>query len=312
MECPNRASESSSDDSGITPRASKLDTFTLPLSSIIEDRLKSIADALNNNPTSQLYVLVPTDKPLWRPLGENLFRFTRGIDPSRITYVEANGENKIAEVWLVPPGATAPPRCEACEQAESAAQDCPKISIEGPPGLTFVGNIMKFTVDKPKEFGGNYKWTVSQGTIESGQGSRSIEVRAPDVPDYVNVTATVELLGLPEKCVNKSSETAGVYRESVPTAAAVYGRLSKNEEKARLQYAFGQLGQIRDGVAVLIIRVPKTGKITYESRVQTIKSSLKWLQLDMNKALFVRGDPGELSTTIYLVPRETASSFTKR
>jgi len=312
-ECPKTASETVSDLNGFSkPKAEKLDIFTLPLSSVSNKRFQSITDAINSNPTSQSFIFIPANHKVRDELVSRLYKMIHeNLDFPRITFIETEAGSKIIEVWLVPPGATPPSKCEACEKV-AIKPDCPTISIVGPAGLTFVGNKMTFTVDKPEDFKGRYKWTVDYGNIENGQGSPSIEVRAPEVRHYINVTATVELLGLPENCINKASITAGVYRESVPYAIAEYGRESKIDEKARLNYVFEQLRKEKqDFVALIKIVVPASGKVTFEERVRTIKALLTSLRLDTKKAVFVNDGTGELSTTIYLMPKSDVPAVSK-
>jgi len=190
---------------------------------------------------------------------------------------------------------------------------CPKITVQGPASLTFAGNSMTFTVsaDRALPPDSKFEWAVSTAKIESGQGTPSIQVRTPNNIAQGNIKATVKVTGLPNNCQNDASETAGYYLEFVPTAEDNYGRLSKSDEKARLQVAFEQLGKQPDIVALIKIQVPKTGKITYASRVQAINSALAFLRLDKNRIIFVNDGTGELSTTIYLVPRDAAASFGK-
>ncbi|MCV4566453.1 hypothetical protein OFB72_28250, partial [Escherichia coli] len=57
-----------------------------------------------------------------------------------------------------------------------------------------------------------YNWSVSAGTIESGQGTPSITVRTTRDMAGSSVTATVEIGGLDPacNCPRTASETAGV------------------------------------------------------------------------------------------------------
>jgi len=64
------------------------------------------------------------------------------------------------------------------------AQECPKLLVVGPPGLTTPGEMAAFSIDlgplerdNPK-----FKWEVSLGTIEDGQGTSKIAVRADKDP----------------------------------------------------------------------------------------------------------------------------------
>ena len=124
-DCPKIESETSSDDSGITPRAEKLDTFSLPLSSVSDKRFQNIADTVDHDPTSQLFVFIPADHIVPDALTKRLYKAIHDFDPSRITYVETATADKTIEVWLVPPGANRP-TCENC---------CPSANIDSTNNL---------------------------------------------------------------------------------------------------------------------------------------------------------------------------------
>lgn len=120
QECPNRASESVSGDAGITPRASKLDSFSLPLSRVSENRFESIAAAVKNNPTGQFYIFLPAVKSVRDMFVHRLYSYIHGdFDLPRVTLIEVSAKSRIIEIWIVPPGATPPSNCEGCGLPES-------------------------------------------------------------------------------------------------------------------------------------------------------------------------------------------------
>jgi hypothetical protein len=79
-----------------------------------------------------------------------------------------------------------------------------------------------------------YNWSVSAGTISSGQGTSSIQVDTAGLGGQT-VTATVELGGLDPSCSRTASCTTGI-RAVVPPAVKFdeYGNIKFNDEKARL------------------------------------------------------------------------------
>jgi hypothetical protein len=79
-----------------------------------------------------------------------------------------------------------------------------------------------------------YNWTVSAGTITSGQGTPSITVSTDGLAGQ-SVTATVELAGVDPSCPRTASCTAQV--PPPPVKARLfdeYGNIRFNDEKARL------------------------------------------------------------------------------
>ena len=123
QDCPNTASESTTFEVG--PEPLKLDTFSLPLSSVSDKRFESIAGAVDHDPTSQLFVFIPADHIVRDALTKRLYKAIHDFDPSRITYVETATADKTIEVWLVPPGANRP-TCENC---------CPSANIDSTNNL---------------------------------------------------------------------------------------------------------------------------------------------------------------------------------
>ena len=63
-----------------------------------------------------------------------------------------------------------------------------------------------------------YTWTVSAGSITSGQGTRSITVDTAGAGDGINVTATVSVQGPLPGCVITASETAPIAAQIACTA----------------------------------------------------------------------------------------------
>lgn len=109
----------------------------------------------------------------------------------------------------------------------SVTVDCPSQPVpEGAP-VTFTANV--------KGGPGNqtYNWTVSAGTISSGQGTSSITVDTTKLGGQ-SVTATVELGGLDPNCNRTASCTASVVAPPVSRKFDEYGNIRFNDEKARL------------------------------------------------------------------------------
>jgi hypothetical protein len=93
----------------------------------------------------------------------------------------------------------------------SAQTDCPTIDVTGPAGIPDPGDLIPFSarITGNVPSGITYKWSVSTGKVAEGQGTERAKF---DVgwPTTAQVTATVEVLGLPAGCPNTASETMGV------------------------------------------------------------------------------------------------------
>jgi len=121
----------------------------------------------------------------------------------------------------------------ACNDCEPP---CPKIEISCPTDTVQAGSPANVSVNLSG--GGNfnvtYNWTVSAGTISGGQGTPSITVDTTGQAGQ-NITATVEIGGLPPECDRTRSCSFSVAPEP-PGCRKFdsYGDIRFNDEKARL------------------------------------------------------------------------------
>ncbi|HEY5838838.1 MAG TPA: hypothetical protein VIT19_07370 [Pyrinomonadaceae bacterium] len=105
---------------------------------------------------------------------------------------------------------------------------CPSDVDEGQPA-TFTANFSQGTPTVSE----TYNWTVSSGTITSGQGTSSITVDTTGVGGG-SVTATVEVGGVDPSCNRTASCTVQVRQRVGPRKFDEYGNIRFNDEKARL------------------------------------------------------------------------------
>jgi hypothetical protein len=112
---------------------------------------------------------------------------------------------------------------------------CPTLAVtctdsvdEGQP-ITFTANFTQGTPTVSE----TYNWTVSAGTISSGQGTSSITVDTKGLGGQ-SVTATVEIGGVDPTCNRTASCTTPVKPVAVARKFDEYGNIRFNDEKARL------------------------------------------------------------------------------
>ena len=112
---------------------------------------------------------------------------------------------------------------------------CPTLSVTCPSDVkagqpaTFTANFTQGTPNVSE----TYNWTVSAGTITSGQGTSSITVDTTGVGGG-SITATVEIGGVDPSCNRTASCTVQIEQERRPTKFDEYGNIRFNDEKARL------------------------------------------------------------------------------
>jgi hypothetical protein len=183
---------------------------------------------------------------------------------------------------------------------------CPTLDVTGPADVTSPGGSMTFTANVS---GGSqdtpitYNWTVSAGTITSGQGTSSITVQAPNDGVTTNVTATVEIGGTPAgcDCPRTKSETAGVSPAPKSTEVDTFGPLSNDDVKARVQSFYTELANNPTSQGYIITY--GTPKQIAARRTQITKA-ITFLKLDPSRVTFVDGgDKGTgVETHFWLVP----------
>jgi hypothetical protein len=105
---------------------------------------------------------------------------------------------------------------------------CPDTVDEGQPA-TFTANV---TGGDPN-VAATYNWSVSAGTITSGQGTPSITVDTTGQGGQT-ITATVNVGGYPPECNTSASCSTTVNRIVVARLFDQYGNIAFNDEKARL------------------------------------------------------------------------------
>jgi PKD-like domain len=121
------------------------------------------------------------------------------------------------------------PDCVPDIVCPAPAASCPDAVDQGTPITFTVGGRLEAT---PAISG--YNWTVSAGTITSGQGTPSITVSTDGLAGQ-SVTATVELAGVDPSCPRTASCTSSVRPlPAKPRLFDEYGNIRFNDEKARL------------------------------------------------------------------------------
>ncbi len=129
---------------------------------------------------------------------------------------------------------------------------CPTVSVTCPSDVD-QGGALTFNASVSPSGNVTYNWSVSAGTIASGQGTSSITVETGNLGGQ-SVTATVEVGGLDPACTKTASCTTAVKPPVVIECTKVdeYGNIKFNDEKARLD-AFASRLQTEAGSQGYII-----------------------------------------------------------
>ena len=141
-----------------------------------------------------------------------------------------------------------------CTDCVAPRPPCPTVSVSCPDAVD-INQPITFTASVsggPEGFTPTYNWSVSAGTISSGQGTSTITVDTAGLGGQT-VTATVSLGGADPSCSNTASCTTSV-RPEKPIAKRFdeYGNIRFNDEKARLDNYAIQLQNEPGSTATII------------------------------------------------------------
>lgn len=192
---------------------------------------------------------------------------------------------------------------------QTAANNCPEITVIGPGGITNPGDIMTFTASV-NNFSGTdeikYEWAVSAGTIEKGQGTSSIEVRTTKEMRDSNVTATVQIAGVDEGCAQTASDIGSI-------AAGIicgmpydeFGRLSRGDTRARVDSFLIRLLNDPDSSALIIITLnERESRALKLSFLNNIYGWVEFRKFNAARIKFVvHKGPYDTEARVWLIPR---------
>jgi hypothetical protein len=105
----------------------------------------------------------------------------------------------------------------------SPAQDCPaSVKVNTSSYEVTEGDTITFIAEvKPTPASATYNWSVSSGTIASGQGTTVIQV-ITDGFGGMSITATADLGGYPRNCITYSSSTVNILKAPEKIISANY------------------------------------------------------------------------------------------
>lgn len=182
---------------------------------------------------------------------------------------------------------------------------CPTFDVSG-GGVIEHGSPFTFTVNFKEDYDLSklsFKWTVSGGKLFEGQGTTSIAVT--DFRSSENVTATIEVKGLPEGCANTASETGSCSCDYVfPRLIDEFGNIPYEEVEARFDAFFIILREEPNAQAYIVNYGTNRQKSLRETH---FRRRIAIRKFDASRFIFVRGganpkgEPGAM-TRIWIVP----------
>ena len=196
-------------------------------------------------------------------------------------------------------------RVVTCPDCELPCQ-CATIGVTGPAGITQPGDTMTFTANVTGGSASNltYNWTVSAGTIESGQGTPSITVRTTREMANTSVTATVDVGGQDEacQCPRMANETAGVAPAPEAVLIDEFGKMPNDDIRGRLDTFFAELSNNPNNQGYIIIYGTDR---EIAAREKLITNHIAFRNFDRSRITIVRGgthESGTVYTKLYRIP----------
>jgi hypothetical protein len=142
-----------------------------------------------------------------------------------------------------------------CTGCVAPPPPCPNVSVSCPTDVD-AGQSITFTASVTGGAEGaawTYNWSVSAGTISSGQGTSTITVDTAGIGGQ-SVTATVSIGGADPSCNSTASCTTSVKPPPQPPVKFdEYGNIRFNDEKARLDNYAIQLQNQPGSTATIIV-----------------------------------------------------------
>jgi hypothetical protein len=189
--------------------------------------------------------------------------------------------------------------------ASAYTQRCSIVSIEAAEKTetSIVTLFAKLTIDPATVKA--FRWTVSAGTIVSGQNTSSIVLDTAGLAGQ-DVTATVELIGPQTTCATQASHSITVQPRAIWDSFDEYGGIRFEDEKARLDNFAIQLLNMPDSSGLLI---GYAGQRTFPremalrlKRAKDYLVNVRHLQLDRIISLDC-GHRRDLSIRLWIVPK---------
>jgi hypothetical protein len=190
------------------------------------------------------------------------------------------------------------------DSCKNCIAPCPTVNVTCPDSvdagapITFTANVTGGDPNLTPTF----NWSVSAGTISSGQGTSSITVDTTGIGGQT-VTATVEIGGVEPTCTRTASCSTSVRTPpSLPRKFDTYGNIKFNDEKARLDNYAIQLQNEPGSQGYIIVYGSCTGE--GQARADRAKDYLVNTRgIDAGRIVTVDGGcRSELSVELWIVP----------
>lgn len=205
--------------------------------------------------------------------------------------------------------------CAAAFAQTNEISLCPAVKVVDPAGITSPGDTMTFTVNVGQNnFSSiSYEWKASAGVIIEGQNSPVIRIATTPEMASEDVAVTVKVKGLPENCASTFSSEQSLITIGCGLLVTLdeYGKISNQEEKARLSYVAFAIKVEPVSAALFIISFTKQESTTsVKARISKISKLMSGtFQVPKKQFKFAFSEGDTHITEIYHLPLEVIDSF---
>ena len=200
----------------------------------------------------------------------------------------------------------------AAGQAASQSA-CPSIRITGPSGILNPGDLAMFSagVDGVDMTSLRFHWSVTDGTVEEGSGTSSVQVRAPKSLEVGTVRVSLKVDGLPTSCPSESESFAPYGPTCIlPLLLNEYGRIPIKWELAQLDLVAHELDPSINILVFVLFSDQDEQKAKVDTRIARIRNHLvRVRKVPPSGIVFLFGGNLGNRTAIYRVPKENAETL---
>ena len=192
----------------------------------------------------------------------------------------------------------------AAGAAAALAQDCPKVMTTSASEPVKSGTPLTFTSTVS---GGDanvtptYNWTISAGTISSGQGTSVITVDTTGVEG--SITATVEVGGYDGSCAVSASSTSDVEKPKEVRKFADLTKPTTEEQNLRLEDFLIELGSDAGSTGYVFAYPSKESPTAAKQFLKTAQAKAATIGFDLSRLMLKEGGvKPAFSVEMWIVP----------
>lgn len=187
-----------------------------------------------------------------------------------------------------------------CTDCKPPPCECPTVSVTGPSASVKPGEEMVFTanVSGGSNCNPTYNWSVSSGTIASGQGTPVIRVSTTGLAN-TSVTATVDVGGCCAGCDTTRSETGTVVDEVKARMTDQFDALANDDIRQRLDNFFIELQNDPTSTGTVFVTGPARDR---SRRLKLINDHIRFRKFDASRIRVVDEGDGPIHTEFWVVP----------